>query len=62
MNKEYSTYGYIFTPKKIKDILKNKRYIGTMIWGEKQDKRKRGWSNNNNIVEVKNSHEGFIKN
>ncbi len=62
MNQEYSTYGYIFTPKKIKDILKNKRYTGTMIWGEKQDKRKRGWSSNNNIVEVKNTHEGIIKN
>tara|TARA_Y100000592_G_scaffold40129_1_gene63693 strand:+ start:28021 stop:29637 length:1617 start_codon:yes stop_codon:yes gene_type:complete len=60
INKEYPNSGILYSTNRITDILKNKRYTGSMIWGENQDQNKRGWSIKEKVVEVKNSHEAII--
>tara|TARA_R110002012_G_scaffold197079_1_gene365605 strand:+ start:4286 stop:5905 length:1620 start_codon:yes stop_codon:yes gene_type:complete len=60
INDKYPDIDQTLTPQRISDILKNKRYIGSMVWGERQDQRKRYWSSKDNVIEVKGCHPPII--
>ncbi len=57
INKDYNLN---LTPTFVKKMLSNKRYIGSMVFGERQDQKKKFLSQKSDIIETKNSHPAII--
>mgnify|MGYP003132064753 FL=1 len=53
-------FGLNKNPTTIKDILRNKRYIGSMVFGKRQDHNKKFLSQKSDIIETKKCHPSII--